>query len=141
MSPVMEPEVEVEVPAVINPIADLDLADHYDLAASLLEEHGWIQGSLGIKPLGFCMIGAINQTFGDSYRLPPSASLESQLPSGLTVYSIHVPIIKATGEASLWNGGGAIWNDQQGRTKEEVITKLREVAKELRDGNASTASF
>lgn len=114
---VMEPEVKEVVKT--NPT----LADHYDLAASLLEEYGWIQNGLGIRQTGFCMMGAINETFGDSHK-PPSG--QTVIDIGFPVYNIHLPILEAT------NYQGAMWNDIPGRTKEEVIAKLHEVAAELR---------
>lgn len=115
MTAVLEPIVVEEVIIKANPLADM-----YDHAASLIEEYGWVQGRFGNQVIGFCMIGAISYTF---------------IPKHSDAYN---PLLYATG----WNGVGhkssiSIWNDTPGRTKEEVIAKLHEVASQLRsqDGN------
>lgn len=121
MTAVLEPIVVEEV-VVPTPT----LADHYDLAASLIEEYGWVQGRFGSKQIGFCLIGAIREAVNGGYRWDENR---------------YEPIVNATTKRRLSDGrsadGGAIWNDASGRTKEEVIAKLHEVASQLRsqDGN------
>lgn len=122
--PVMEPEVEVEEVVVkANPPGAYDfrvrgdflpaIADNYDRAAELLEQYGWVQGKYGdIGTGGFCLMGAIAETSGPNRG-----------------YYQFNAIMTATGGAFQ---GGTTWNDFPGRTKEEVIAKLREVAAQLR---------
>lgn len=85
------------------------LADHYDLAASLIEEYGWQQCTLGDRQTGFCAVGAL-------------IAAAAGLPHCVLVR----PFMEHTGYRGAW------WNDSPGRTKEEVTAKLREIAKELR---------
>lgn len=75
-------------------------------AADLLEEFGWCQNDLGSKEQGeFCALGALDE-----------AGLELGLPLFV-----------------VWPGEWACsdlvnWNNKPGRTKAEVVAKLREAA-------------
>lgn len=73
-------------------------------AAALIEERGWCQGSM-LSPSGYCALGAIGVA-GDYRDIA----------------------YKARDKFSAVVGSVATWNDWPGRTKEEVIAKLRSVA-------------
>lgn len=73
-------------------------------AAKIIQQRGWVQGIMEDPKGRVCMMGAILKT--------------RNIPS-------------ATGQAMviLDRGGGGSWfNDRPGRTKEEVIAKMLEIA-------------
>lgn len=81
-------------------------------AADLLEHHGWIQGSLGCPRTGMCAVGAITHA---AYGNVSPIDYES--------------FNEATRRINQACGFGVEgWNDTQGRTKEQVINKLKEAA-------------
>lgn len=84
----------------------------FQRAADLIEEFGWKQGDYGSKEqAGFCMIGALAEArvdLGDIGR-------DSRVPKcyiGVT-------------EDWLGNDWNYQWNDEDGRTKDEVVARLR----------------
>lgn len=80
-------------------------------AAELIEDKGWIQQA-PVSPLGYCVTGAIDQA---SHGLARRGDIVSDARSKLW-YVIN-------------NNSITAWNDTPGRTKEEVLAKLREAAK------------
>jgi hypothetical protein len=101
-SPCVEPEipaVEIERPTV---------RDVLHRAADLLEEFGWCQGRAGSKADGaMCAGGAVIEAVAD-FRNGPNF---------WTTWSRFCEKYRGTS-----------WNDAPGRTKEEVVTALREAA-------------
>jgi hypothetical protein len=92
-----------------NPPREVTRADVLERAADLLEEFGWLQGTLGSKEEGgFCLLGSVFTAHRD---------LTGEDPGTILPY----PEV-----------GSSIWNDQPGRTKEEVIVRLRGAAARLR---------
>lgn len=80
-------------------------------AAEYLETHGWMQGDYGVPGGPSCLLGAMRKT------------TRATTPD----YDIAYWAIRKS-------VGGRLpveWNDQPGRTAEEVIAKLREVADQL----------
>jgi hypothetical protein len=75
-------------------------------AADYIEEHGWCQGVMTAPDGSVCMLGAI---------------VRCNSQDKLTAEAILVTHFRYSGVAAR--------NDERGRTKEEVIAKLREVAK------------
>lgn len=110
--------VEIEIqetagPSVVTPVTTRDVLHR---AADLLEEFGWVQYDCGGKDRGFCLLGAVleaNRDFGRNVY----ADLESL---GDLVWS-GLP-------RRTWGSFPIDWNNASGRTKEEVVTRLREAA-------------
>lgn len=84
----------------------------FDKAADAINKYGFIQGKRGSPEEGFCTLGAI------SYVAP-------------RLHRKRDLIIK---EFSQFIGSPTIvgWNDERGRTKTQVIRKLRSAAKNFR---------
>jgi hypothetical protein len=85
------------------------VAEKLRAAADLLATNGWIQGAPSDKHDRYCMTGAINVVTDDAdvYEDATEAVLDR----------LGTPSI-------IW------WNDQPGRTAEQVIAALRETAAE-----------
>jgi hypothetical protein len=83
-------------------------------AADLLESEGWIQGAF-YKSTGRCINGALMSVMG---MFEPYAYNNGKLTS----YRAAVTLINL-GERSVQS-----WNDAPGRTKEEVVARLRAAA-------------
>ena len=83
-------------------------------AADLIERDGWIQYQAGDAGIGYCFMGAI--WFAAANRFPKDPRYG------------HAVLDKAQHVAEESVCGGAVWNDTEGRTKEEVLSKLRELA-------------
>lgn len=83
-------------------------------AAEILEEYGWIQGCLGSREEGFCMLGAIKEA-------------DTQLVSANPLWSRALRDVGVPCEAGKWN-------DEDGRTKEEVVGRLRLAAALIEEG-------
>jgi hypothetical protein len=82
-------------------------ADVLERAADIIEEVGWIQGEYGDASKGLCILGAIGmawRSFGGSFRAVPDSHALLGLPNA------------------------AVWNDARGRTKQQVVRRLREAA-------------
>jgi hypothetical protein len=81
-------------------------------AADLLEEFGWRQMHVGSKRQGaFCALGAIN-----------TATSDHGLERGAEWQEARQILERLVG------GSVAHWNDADGRTRAEVVAKLREAA-------------
>ncbi len=101
-----------------------EVADIVESAADLLERAGWIQDEDHIQGMGYCMVGALRQCLTEHYT-----RCEDQYPAPIWENVI--------GEVRAHMGTGtpaqiAAWNDEYGRTKQEVLDKLRSIAKEIR---------
>jgi len=77
-------------------------------AAELIERKGWVQAAHWIPGEGYCAMGAI-LAFNNHLRSSDARPAKQKLRHHLRK-SIHS------------------WNDERGRTKEEVLTALRTVA-------------
>lgn len=84
-------------------------------AAEILRTEGWRQGDLGFEGDPHCLFGAICQ-----------AALE-QTPGeyawAYEAFTSHSPFRSAL--------AGTVWNDEPGRTAEEVISLLESVAAQI----------
>lgn len=97
-----------------------------NLAADLIEEHGWAQGSPGMYDdhPQLCIQGAILAAMGEVQRNGhPRAN---ECPAGVAVrdyLGIARPWCDGRGVNALW-----WWNDDGARTQAQVIETLRAVA-------------
>lgn len=86
------------------------IADVLDDAADYIEKYGWTQGALQLDTGEVCAMGAISRCATDAL---PGWAFKS-----LSRYLDRQIIPK--------------WNDQPGRTKQEVLDALRGCSKDLR---------
>jgi hypothetical protein len=107
---------EVGAPPVVT------VADVLVRAADLLEEHGWVQGRIGALGEGFCAVGATEQAARD-LGVPSSTNAVV----GLT-YFVGTPFDAEVENLAMRFLNGA-WNDRPGRTKAEVVARLRDAAR------------
>lgn len=104
----------LEVTAPQSPVVEVSVADVLTRAADLLEEFGWRQGDYGSKREGtFCMLGAVDAACGD-------------LGANFHNDGVCLALYKSFEDASVVK-----WNDAPGRTKAEVVAKLRDAAARL----------
>lgn len=83
-------------------------------AATLIEVRGWCQNYYFNSEGNLCMLGAVEQ------------AIKANDCDFLSVYlEIRNILFENLG------GFASVWNDAPGRTKEEVVAKLREVANNL----------
>lgn len=83
-------------------------------AADILEEKGWIQGALGFEKKGYCAFGAML-----SACLKGNDNLDEateKFANALNPNAVHH-------DSAIFQ-----WNDGTGQTKENVVSKMREVA-------------
>ena len=96
--------------------ADIDINDPkfvravYDGAIEHLEKYGWVQSEVGGPEKPCCVIGALAASCAENGYYGPLLSLCDPFRRAA---GVSVPAIGA-------------WNDRKGRTKEEVIEKLKE---------------
>jgi hypothetical protein len=81
--------------------------DFLRTAAMVIEKHGWVQGKFGSELCGFCILGAMLHTCDVTNITRAQMFLD-------TITGLY---------------GVAHWNDQPGRTKEEVLALLTQAAK------------
>jgi len=89
-------------------------------AADLIEVYGWVQGHAGGLGTGFCAAGAIAWAAG---AIAWTATAKTVEEHDSLILSAHVRLRQA-----IDGRDGIAWNDAPGRTKKEVIQKLREAA-------------
>lgn len=92
-------------------------AEVYREAASLIREHGWVQGEAGDETHGFCTAGATHRA------------------TALWLHHIRGTFIQALGSAierldGLAGQPTAKWNDDKHRTVEDVLILLEQAATE-----------
>lgn len=75
-------------------------------ARDLIKEHGWVQNKFGSRSEGFCLVGALVKT---NYRHKYRPGLEAEAASFL---------------AEISGVGVLTWNDEPGRSKEQVLELL-----------------
>jgi len=88
-------------------------------AASILEKRGWVQKVSEDASGACCVQGAIHY-----------AAYGTATEPSMCVLGMHAQVSKAFNRlrACLPRNRIIPWNDAEGRTKEEVISKLREAA-------------
>ena len=101
-------------------------------AAKLIEKHGWRQKNFGNEVCGFCAFGALAKAAGfDDADVAHSLRYDDG-----AFADAYLALLQNT--ANICNGVFR-WNDVSGRTKEEVIAKLKQTAlqvnKETHYGN------
>lgn len=90
-------------------------------AAALIEERGWCQGDFEIDGK-LCVLGGVHEIlFGDPHM---RFSLVSH-PKKETRELVYDEICNRLGIDRTIRCGVSEWNDAAGRTKEEVISRLR----------------
>lgn len=97
------------IEVVANPVTGV-----LERAALLLEEFGWCQGRAGSREEGvMCLVGAIGTVgFPEGFR--NGEMIRRFVAVGIPATSCGLEL--------------AAWNDVPGRTKAEVVAKLREAA-------------
>jgi hypothetical protein len=94
----------------------------YRKTAELLRQDGWTQGVsrdlLGKR----CLVGAAGQV-GMELGFGPFNPFNSNV--------LFLPLLTVLREQWDWNSGLAHWNDEPGRTFDEVITLLEQTAEKL----------
>lgn len=96
-------------------------------AAELIEQHGWVQDTMGNLEMGLCADGAIARMFGFPHEFEPNPYF--QLRDRTVLYFLRRSDVLAT----TWT----MFNDTPGMTKERVLSMLRwlaDVVKEEQDG-------
>jgi hypothetical protein len=94
-------------------------------AADLIEDHGFVQNRIGRgEGDGFCVAHAMARAFGGDDLYESHAYKRLRRSLGMGPYESHAykRLHRSLGM------GPSIWNDEPGRTKEEVVAKLRAVA-------------
>ncbi len=88
-------------------------AEVLDRAADYIEQHGWCQGEFS-KNGAVCVSGAISRVLGvEFYRA------DNRVYDAKNAFARHLKS----------DDPPCVWNDEDGRTQEEVIATLREAAK------------
>src|SRR5688500_12158467 len=93
--------------------ADLDAADLLDAASDYLRTHGWIQGWSGGHGNPRRAVGALSSAYDGAAALP--GAWDGAIASMQRAVAPHADRISS-------------WNDQDGRTRDEVIDKLMDAA-------------
>lgn len=100
----------------VRHLTELDDASRLLLrAADIIESHGWCQNSYTSAGGKLCLLGAVKVARG----LTPEDAEDTEALVERACERVYV---------SLGLRRVHIWNDEPGRTKEEVIAKLRSVA-------------
>ena len=103
----------------------------YDDAADLIETHGWTQFMLGDEKVGFCLIGAIRQALHNRYH--DDLNLGDAIDDAVEHSDRRLNAPARTPADPLCMSNSAWWNDQEGRTRFEVVDHLRHLAKTIRN--------
>lgn len=112
----------VKTPTVVPVEPEQKPEDVLELAASILEREGWIQG-YAHRDGRYCAWGAITVAAGGRYDSVDDFRLLEAPSEGLVQ---HAAILL---ETYLNDREIATWNDESGRTKQEVVDALRLAAK------------
>lgn len=79
--------------------------------SELIKQYGWIQKESGNLESGFCIAGAVEYTYKESIKFIIFDLLNKKIQEHESTRHLFL----------------AEWNDQPGRTKEEVIALLESV--------------
>lgn len=105
-------------------------AEAFTEAARLIDTYGWRQGRNGDRDTGFCVAGALVVAVG----LPEGGGyLDYPVEVARWTYLCTMAsdkLAKTVDASPIRAKDVTTWNDQPGRTKEEVIAFLRELAEE-----------
>lgn len=104
-------------------------ADDLDAAADILITDGWCQGQYSDEQGRVCALGAIGKAIiGNAYgHLTSDATAEAR-------YQAAIGAVAAYRADSVY--GIPEWNDEPGRTEDDVHDLLRNTAKQLRETGA-----
>lgn len=86
-------------------------------AITIIEDKGWIQGSIGTDDNGYCVMGALDKAW---HQL---GSYGGALAISDAKNSILHEINKDRSNEKIFSL--SYWNDSSARTKEEVLSKMR----------------
>lgn len=100
----VETKREGEAPTTVKPLALWQ--QHLLSAATCIEKHGWVQNDIGDEHVGFCYVGAM--------MFAPSAHSYTDALFKIEKYLGVKDVI--------------VWNNVEGRTKEEVVAAMRACA-------------
>jgi hypothetical protein len=101
-----------------TPEQTLDYAGQLLLdAADILRRNGWVQKTLGNRRTGYCLIGALRVAQCGTVFVPKGAAAEAGLGAALSRLHTATKCYDA-----------AAWNDEKGRTKDQVIAALEYAA-------------
>lgn len=120
------PPLSLEVPAVLMRAADI------------VESDGWTQGAY-CRNGAFCTMGAIEKAVGYRFVIDPTVTNGAYLDHKSVTDKKAVAVGAAFAAVALTvdnDLGIAGWNDTTGRTKAEVIAKLRGTAVTLANASA-----
>lgn len=120
------PKFDVGPPSVVEQLPNDDLAEIIDDIADRIERDGWVQGFLH-EDGHHCTLGAINVVLADQQR---SRSLEHQITKAI-LDTINQREDVLADQPDGWTSIPA-WNDEYGRTQQQVLDTLRYTAKRLR---------
>lgn len=109
----------------------------FEEAIDLIERHGWKQMMFGNEKVGYCPAGALNAVMskrrGTSERERELFTQEVMVNPSVREWAEF--LCQATGLDSVVR-----WNDRPGRTKEEVLEKLRIASKEWANQNRGVSA-
>lgn len=91
-------------------------------AADILDERGWTQGDFVAADGCVCALGAVHLASNEIAGIPCRATFATG-----DLYEQALDRIYAI-VGGLGSGGIAVWNDEDGRTKDEVQDMLRRAA-------------
>lgn len=123
--------------------SNVEIAEVLERAADAWESErlGWCQN----KSFEYEIVGAVVSTY-DHEIVPVKKTIAACSLGGIGLVTkdsdLRIAVTDALGAATgfpelPWDLGGAVvdWNDHPDRTKQEVIDKFKEVAKDLRNAN------
>lgn len=93
-------------------------------AAQVIEDRGWKQGTVGTDSAGMCIVGGIRRVANGDTRLLSNFSEKTILAMSawmITNYGPHDPVYQHP----------ITFNDNKGRTKDEVLAFMRKFADEV----------
>ena len=93
-------------------------------AVDIIEEYGWGQGKW-IGSNGVCVRGAFNVAVWGNAAMPPSAEEQE-----FAAWMVDIGALNEMAEYPLLSSKLATWNDDENRTKEEVLAYLNKFAEE-----------
>lgn len=93
--------------------------------AELLMEHGWCQGTYEDTEGRLCVMGAFLRTLELDDTWPVDDEWETPYYLGLQAFERSISPEMGGQAGELWDA--ADWNDRPGRTRDEVVARLRQV--------------
>ncbi len=105
---------------------EIAASEFIEKAAELIRANGWQQGSFGYESTPVCARGAIREICRKNsfYRNPVAI-----LTKITKVIADQYPEMASKSEHLSDSGKIILWNDQPGRTKEEVIAVFEKAAR------------